>query len=374
MKVFSRPTPAEERWLAAAAATATTSPPAVSAERTGGWRSTGTLARIALFVLGLVAAALLFGIMGFGTGTVTLLFAGLIAAFAAESLAASKRLFASGIEEGLCLGGWLLLGGWVVSVLDSMPGLGVETIVTPVMIAVAGAAGLRLLNPFITTVAAISFVRWVGWSSADWPVAGGAATTGLVTLLFGCALAALALWLGGRTWQRPSHDRMLDWLVAALPIASYAQLSFWMQLDLSNEARMASGRLWPVLVLAVLGAAMLWTGLRRRRHAPLLGFMGCVVCIAVELRFAAGFSTETWLIGYGLAALVVGVALDRYLREPRNGVTSAPLSSREGPLDLLQTAGAAALAPRATIDVPTAESGMTGGGGRFGGGGASGSY
>jgi hypothetical protein len=374
MKIFSRPTPVEERWLAAASASGATLPPSVAAERTGGWRSTGTLARIALFVLGLVAAALLFGIMGFGSGTVTLLFAGLIASFAAESLAASKRLFASGIEEGLCLGGWLLLGAWVVSVLDSLPGLDVQIILPPVMIAVAAAAGLRLLNPFITTVAAIWFVRWVGWTIADWPVIGGAGTTGLITLVVGGSLAALALWLGGRTWQRPSHDRMLDWLVAALPIASYAQSSIWTVVDLANESRMATGRLWPVLVLAVLGAAMLWTGLRRRQHAPLLGFMGCVVCIAIEMRFAAGFSTEAWLIGYGLAALVVGIALDRYLREPRNGVTSASLTSREGPLDLLQTAGAAALAPRATPDMPASEPGMTGGGGRFGGGGASGSY
>jgi hypothetical protein len=120
---------------------------------------------------------------------------------------------------------------------------------------------------------------------------------------------------------------------------------------------------------------MLITGLRQRRHAPLLGAMVCIAGLAVELRFATpGIATEAWLIGCGIAALVVGVALDRYLREPRNGFTSTALSSREGPLDLLQTVGAAALAQRSTPDVLPSEPAVTGGGGRFGGGGASGSY
>jgi uncharacterized membrane protein YgcG len=73
-------------------------------------------------------------------------------------------------------------------------------------------------------------------------------------------------------------------------------------------------------------------------------------------------------------ALVAGVALDRYLRQPRNGLTSAALSSREGPLDLLQTVGAAVLAQRTTSALPQPDAPVSGGGGKFGGGGASGSY
>ncbi len=78
--------------------------------------------------------------------------------------------------------------------------------------------------------------------------------------------------------------------------------------------------------------------------------MGCVACLAVELRLATTLATETWLIVYGLAALVAGLALDRYLRPPRNGFTSAALTRREGPLDLLQTAGAAVLAQHTAPD------------------------
>ena len=73
-----RPSPAEERWLEVASELGTAVPRAAVAERTGGWRSTGPLARIALFVLGFVAAALLLAILGFDDDT--LLVAGLIAA------------------------------------------------------------------------------------------------------------------------------------------------------------------------------------------------------------------------------------------------------------------------------------------------------
>ncbi len=102
--------------------------------------------------------------------------------------------------------------------------------------------------------------------------------------------------------------------------------------------------------------------------------MGCVACLAVELRLAATLATETWLILYGLFALVAGVTLDRYLRQPRNGLTSVALTHREGPFDLLQTAGAAVLAQHSSSQPTRAESAVAAGEGRFGGGGASGSF
>jgi hypothetical protein len=168
---------------------------------------------------------------------------------------------------------------------------------------------------------------------------------------------------------------MLDWLVATLPVVVYVQHASWRSFDsLHVSGSGGTGRLVTVVLLVALGTALLLAGLRRRRHAPLLGFMGCVVGLAVELRLATTLATETWLILYGLAALGAGVALDRYLRQPRNGLTSAPLDSREGPLDLLQTAGAAVLAQRTAPESPPSRPTVTPGGGQFGGGGASGNY
>jgi hypothetical protein len=229
------------------------------------------------------------------------------------------------------------------------------------------------LNPVVTTCAAIALVSWVA-STATAHALDQVIGRGVTAVTFGCALAALALALGAREYRRPSHDRMLDWLVATLPVAAYAQHAargYYVEPLVTGAG---TGRLATTAVLLTLGVALLLVGLRRRRHAPLLGFLGCVACLAAELRLATTLATETWLMLYGLAALVAGVTLDRYLRQPRNGLTSAALTHREGPLDLLQTAGAALLAQRTAPAPPPPESTFTPGGGRFGGGGASGNY
>jgi len=368
-----RPTPAEERWLEVVSALGAALPRDALVTRTGGWRSTGLLARFALFVLGFVAAALLFGILGLGN-RINLLVAGLIAVLVAEWLTVRKRLHASGIEEGLGVAGFLLIGAWITTLIP--PGSNVIGAPphTLVLVAAAGAAGLRRLNALVTTCAAIVFVHWVGSTTVAHSL-DQAIGRGVTALAFGCALAALALALGARAFRRPSHDRMLDWLVITLPIAAYAQHATWNFFAGGIvDVGPPSGRLVTSVLLLALGTALLVAGLRRRRHAPLLGFMGCVACLAVELRLATSLAPETWLVLCGLAALVTGVALDRYLRQPRNGLTSAALTDRDDPLDLLQTAGAALLAQRTAQDFSSPEPTFTPGGGRFGGGGASGSY
>ena len=367
-----RPSPEEERWLEVAARLGAAVPREVVAERAGGWRSTGPLARIALFLLGLVAAALLLGLLGFRDET-TLLIAGFGAALAAEWLTVERRLHASGVEEGLCVGGFLMIGAWITTLIVPQAGFAGGTVETLVLIAAVGAAGLRLLNPLVTTCAVIGFVYWVGSTATaralDQSIGGG-----VTTVVVGCALTTLALVLGAREYRRPSHDRMLDWLLLTLPVAAYVQSTSWSVYGSLGSTGSSSSRMVTSAVLMVLGAAMLITGLRRRRHAPLLGFLGCVACLAVELRLATALATETWLIVYGLAALAAALALDRYLRPPRNGLTSESLTNREGPLDLLQTAGAAVLTRHAAPEHPHSEPPVTPGGGRFGGGGASGRY
>jgi hypothetical protein len=368
-----RPSPAEERWLEVATRLGGAIPHDAMSEHTGGWRSTGPLARAALFVLGFIAAVLLFGIFGFRNQTMALV-AGLLAIGVAEWLTVRRRLHASGIEEGLCVAGFLLAGIWAATqaaeALDS-PAYESARII---LVAAAGAAGLRLLNPFVTTCAVIALVDWMG-STTTARALDHSAGAGMTEFVCGCALASLALALGARTFRRPSYDRMLDWLVVTLPVAVWLQHAPWSAVvEAGDVSAMPSGRLTTMLVLLALGAAMLSVGLRRRRHAPLLGFMGCVACLAVESRLATALPTESWLILCGLVALAAGVVLDRWLRQPRNGVTSAKLTDREGPLDLLQTVGAAVLAGRPAPGAQQAGPAVTADGGRFGGGGASGSY
>ena len=368
-----RPTPAEERWLEIGSRLGTALPDAALTARTGGWRGTGLLARGALFVLGVVAALLIFGILGVGE-SINLLLAGLIAAFVAEWLTVRKHLHASGIEEGLTLGGFLLVGAWVTTLLGPWSDFAGGAPHTLVLIAATLAAGLRRLNPFVTTCAVIAFLGWAG-STTTAQALDEAIGRGMTAFASGCALAALALVLGAREMRRPSHDRMLEWLVATLPVAAYAShASYSFSAGLLDLGAGRTVRLATVVLLLVLGVTLLAAGLRRRRHAPLLGFMACVACLAVELRFATSVATETWLLVCGFSALVAGAALDRYLRRPRNGLTSVALTDGEGALDLLQTAGAALLAQRASRDFATPGTTFTAGGGRFGGGGASGNF
>jgi hypothetical protein len=368
-----RPTAAEERWLELASRLDTAPPNAALVTRTGGWRSIGLLARVALFVLGLVAAGLLFGILGVGE-PVNLLIAGIIAALAAEWLTVTKRLHASGIEEALSVAGFLLVGVWVTTLIGPGSDFAGGAPHTLVLIAAAAAAGLRRLNPFVTACAVIALVGWVG-STTIVHALDQAIGLGMTAFAFGCALATLALTVGAREIQRPSYDRMLDWLVATLPVAAYIQHATWnFHADLPVVGAGPSGRLATVVLLLALGTVLLAVGLRRRRHAPLLGLMGCLACLAVELRLVMSVATETWLLVCGSSALIAGLALDRYLRQPRNGFTSAPLTGGQGALDLLQTAGAALLAQRTSRDLAPPEPTLTPGGGRFGGGGASGSY
>jgi hypothetical protein len=368
-----RPTSAEERWLELASRLGSVLPDADLAERTGGWHSTGLLARVALFVLGLVAVLLLFGILGAGE-SIHLLVAGVIAALAAEWLTITKRLHASGIEEGLTVGGFLMIAAWITTLLGPWSDYAGGRPHTLVLASATLAAGLRRLNPLVTTCAVIAFVGWIGTTTAAqamdlW------IGSGMTALAFGCALAALALAAGAREMLRPSHDRMLDWLVAALPMAAYAFHATGGLIPAPLSAGAApTARLVTVVLLLVLGAALLAAGLRRRRHAPLLGFMGCLAGLAVEVRFATALATETWLLACGLTALIAGVALSRYLRQPRHGITSAVLTDGESALDLLQTAGAALLAQRTASDGTASARTYSPGGGRFGGGGARGEY
>jgi hypothetical protein len=338
-------------------------------ERTGGWRGTGPFARVALFVLGCLAAGLLFGILGIKERM--LLVAGVIATLAAEWLKQGKRLHASGIEEGLCLGGYLMIGLWIASQCDDVPGLKASDPYWIALIVATGAAGLRLLSPLLLASAAVACVDWLGsqqFAQAIDAAAGGRMTT----LLLACIAAAAALAAGSRQFRRPSHDRALDWMVVVLPVLAYAgQAGTGWFVSAAGSLPGGAARATTCALLLALAAASLAAGLRRRRHAPLLAFLGCVACFAVELRFAVGGPAEAWLLLGGLSAIFAAAALDRYLQRPREGVTSAKLTDREGPLDLLQTVGASVLAQHGRTEPPPAVAAHEG---RFGGGGASGSF
>ena len=147
----------------------------------------------------------------------------------------------------------------------------------------------------------------------------------MTAVAFGCALAAIALALGAREFRRPSHDRMLDWLVATLPVAAYAQHATWSFYAVRVRRRRFAGTGTARDVGVAARARRCAAG---RRPAPATaraarsGSWAASPASRWSCALPTTLATETWLILCGLAALVAGVALDRYLRQPRNGLTS----------------------------------------------------
>ncbi len=368
-----RPTPDEERWLEVEARLRGSIARGAVGSRAGGWRITGPFARLALFVLGVLAAGLTTAILGLGDEE-SLLAAGLIAAVTAEWLKVGRRLQASGIEEGLCAAGYLLLGLWLVSKTHGLLGVSGFSGWSLAAVVAGAAAGFRVLNPLLTTLAAVVFLDWFGST----PVAHAVDATageGMAAFVLACAATAAALGIGARDFRRPAHDRMLDWLVVVLPVFGYWQQASWHVLSVvSGAPGTGTVRLLTATLLLVLAVTSLVVGVRRRRHAPLLAFLACTACLAAELLHATEWPPEFWLVLYGCVALGGAAVVDRYLRRPRAGITSSKLTDREGPLDLLQIVGAAIATQQSSPQPSPAEPVASPHEGRFGGGGASGSF
>jgi hypothetical protein len=365
-----RPAPQEERWLLVAAHLGLRRDSAEIAERCGDWTAAPTMARCAFFALGSLAAGLTALIFALCHVPAYLFITGLGLVAAAEWLILQRRLFGAGIEEALEVAGWGLMALQIANPIGD-PGGVRSALLIGLALAIAG---LRVLNPLITTLSVVAF------SSAiySWGAHHASALSLPIASAFCVAVASIALILGGAEFRRPSYDRMLNWLLVAMPLAGYLRIAGKDPLGLTvhSLAQAPLARSIPLLVLLTLGAAALMTGIRRRRHAPLLAFMVCAACIACELRHLTSVAIQVKLIAWGSAVLLLTVALDRVLRTPRRGITSQKFKESEGALDLLQLAGAGALAASSIQPAANQSPGpqFAGRGGQGGGGGASGGY
>ena len=346
-----RPTPPEERWLTLARRLGRRPGDVPFSEHVGGWRTANLPSRCMFFFLGLVAAVMTWVISAQLAPHGALLAGGLVAIATAEWLILARRHFWSGIEEAFEVAGltMLALARLSHSSWES------ESVAAGFVCAAFAIAGLRLLNPLFATLAVLALVL-----ALDAPPAGA----GLVC--YGIGVAALTA--GRHGFRRPSHDRMLDWLVVVMPVAGY----LWSAgRHVATDYLHAGSSAWLVPICPLVFAAIaLATGLRRRAHAPIVAFMLCVACTAYELRRLTGFALETRLIVWGCVLLLASSLLERYLREARGGITSRRLRDEGDYAGILNIAGATVLTP----SPPRAEPSFGGAGGRFGGGGATGQY
>ncbi|MET0282041.1 MAG: hypothetical protein ABW278_13100 [Steroidobacteraceae bacterium] len=351
MKI-ARPSVDQERWLVLADRYAGLRALVEKSGRTGGWKTTTWLSRCLGFVLGVVGAGMLGGALS--PAPWPLLWAGLLLMIIAEWLVAQRRVFRSGIEEAVYVCGAVAV---VVQVLmwsrGSNEALGAALIASALLL-----VGWRLLNPLFTTLAAALYVLAIALVDASFL----GRMNSLEAAVASAAIAVGALLAAGLSWRRPTHARMVDGLLITMPWLAYGWLVAY------TPAGAATGN-WTALGAATFFlAGTLLAGVKRRQHAPLIGALGNLVCVANALHRLLPWPLHWQLMAAGAAALVSAVLLDRGLRN-RNAITSRAIVEPEG-LDLAQLAGAASLSPAA----PAPSHGVHGHGGEFGGGGATGRF
>ncbi len=353
--MMARPTIEEERWLMLAARYPALRAVIEQAGHGGRWKTTTWLSRCLMFLLGLVGTFMFAGVLS--PFPSPWLVGGLLAMGTAEWMIAQRRVFHSGVEEAIYLCGAMAvviqLLIWNVGNHDA---LGAALIATTVLL-----VGWRLLNPLMTTVAAGLYSFTIALAGTNFF---GGDTHSMRAGSFCVVLAMVALVASGREWQRPSHDRMIAGLVITMPWLA----QIWLVADAwRGDVRMRYIALGLALTFLIMNLVV---GVKRRQHAPLIGALGNLVCVAFALHRLLPWSMHWQLIAAGGVLLVMAVVLERVLRDRSAGLTSRALEE-PGELALVQLAGASSIAP-SPGDAPPATAQGQGGG--FGGGGASGRF
>ena len=303
------------------------------------WRTSTLLWSVVFFgltALTLAATFWLIGEFGLPKGWIT----GAIALGLAEVLIRRHRFFGTGVESALWIGG-------LFAMIFGLHGSGKPEALL-LFVAACAIAGFRMRNAVFGAAAACFLIAY--FAARDLRFV--AAALGLAI-----SLAALGAIMG--EVRRPSTEWLLCALLLVPPIAG----------------AIASGRkLSPLWVVAYLGAAAvcLVVGVRARLHAPLVagGVHAGIAIATLVVHDLLPWRAEWQMIAGGAMLLALAAMFSRRLRDRTSGLVVTPESLT--PYDETIKIGAAVvMQPRAPETAPTRESG---GGGRFGGAGATGDF
>jgi len=266
--------------------------------------------------------------------------------------------------------------GWLMNEAH-MPERTLVLAVLALAAALLAAAAARWGMPLCAALAAGAFFLLLARSPAG----------RLFWIAAAAAAAPLLVIFGDSPRLPPVHRRSCQAALAVALLAFYAAFNLWSwdhafveSLGPGRAPALKDSSLRPLAMAGtvLIPAAALAFGIRSRRRLFL--DLGVVLAVAslVTLRFYVHVA-PLWLIltAGGSAAILGSLAIRRFLdsgagRE-RRGFTAEPLFedlSRQG---ALETAAALASAPSARR-VPAEDRSFTSGGGRFGGGGATGEY
>lgn len=296
------------------------------------WRTYGLFPQIVFFILtsfGMWAFYKLFDENGILTGVVALALA--------EYLIRRHRWWRTGVESAL----W---GGGVLALISELPASGKPEAML-VLAAGAAVAGFRVRNPLFGALAAGLTMEYF---ERKWDLG----------VLFALVCAAIAIALLARTWRRPSTEWLLIAIAIVLPLAG------WPEAD-------PKWRTTTIILYSGFGIVALIAALLKRHHAFFIAAAEGFGLAAIELARTLDVPLEAKLASGGALLLALSLAVSRALR----GRTRGFVATKEAPVkhaELLEIAGTLIVAP--STSGSAADSARPGGGGDFGGAGASGSY
>ena len=267
----------------------------------------------------------------------------------AELLIQQRRMFGTGIESALWIGG-------LFAFIFGLPSEGKPEALLVFALA-AGIAGLRMRNPYFGTFALLLVVIYLGVTAHGKSFWSGGAVLLALTLT---AVAACGLL---RTWSRPSTDSLLAAIVVVMPLAAYLCGKILTEHLLLDPA--------VALVFSALAVLLLSLGLLRSNHALVIAGLVTVACVVVEIHELFLGSYEARLIAGGVLLLALTAAISRALRGRTRGIVATPVAMTQLE-QAIQMGGSVAIAhPEPHSPAPPD---MKPGGGDFGGAGASGGF
>ncbi|HKB81380.1 MAG TPA: hypothetical protein VKH35_16850 [Thermoanaerobaculia bacterium] len=256
----------------------------------------------------------------------------------AELLIRRARFWRTGVESALWIGG-------LCAFIVSLPSSGKpEAILT--FVAAAALSGWRLRNALFGVAALVLTAVYI--IAKHHPG---------VAAAFAIALIGIACLAETRIWQRPSTEFLFAATLVVMPVAAY-----------EAATRAGLGHATVIGIFGAIAAALISVGVALRLRTLLLSAAVAVAVTGLEIWHALPYPVEVDLIAAGAVVLLLASALMRALRGHERGFV---LAREEHELD--EALQIAAMLPLAAPTVTPAPHPL-GGGGEFGGAGASGRF
>ncbi len=313
------------------------------------WKRHGALASIAFFVLTALAVAAFAAFCKLFFDTTYP--AAVICIAGAELLILGRRMYGTGIEAALWIGGAL-------SFIFGLPHSGAPE----AMLVIAAAFGIvawRMQSALFGAVGTLFVAAYFIdiWDNAHhyWR----AAAIPLAMLI----IAALAKRF---TFRRPWLESLLSYLVIVMPLVA----------EVGGRSATSRGDLEYVIAYTAIGISLIAWGVVIRDHALFIGGGVCIAVASYEARNLLRLAVEWRLIAGGLVLFAVAAAVARLLRGRETGFISKPerLTRYDELLKMAGSLAAGSMVHERPAAEPQSPAGTAGGSGSFGGGGASGDF